>query len=63
MAVAGGELVGGGGGGDVGHVAVGGVALEAGREGVGGDEGAGVGAERTVEEKTEEASSMSLEWV
>ena len=39
-----GELVGDGGGKDVGHVAVGAVALEIGAEGVGGDERAGVGA-------------------
>ena len=43
VAAAGGEVVDGGEGEDVGHVAVGGVALEVGAEGVGGDERAGVG--------------------
>ena len=43
MAVACGKLVYGGEGGDVGHVAVGGVALEGWTVGVGGDERAGVG--------------------
>ena len=42
MAASGGEGVGDGDGGDVGHVAVRGVAFEAGGEGVGGDEAGGV---------------------